>query len=290
MTAPPPPPAGAPLLPIRSLCLNALHFRYGAAAVFADLSLAFGPGERVALVGPNGCGKSTLLKLLVGALAPASGHIAVDDVPLSRLPRPRAARTFALVPQMAGDGASLGAAIGGSGGGFTVRQVVLMARYPAHADAAGPLGRLVAAGGGFETPADLDAAHQALWAADVHHLADRPADTLSGGERQRVAIARALAQQTPVLLLDEPTSALDLFHQLDLLAHLDALAAAGTLVLLVTHDLPLAARWASRVIVLDAGRPVADAPPAAALTPAVLEPVYHVRVHPAVPTLHFTRH
>src|SRR6185436_9545418 len=115
-----------------------------------------------------------------------------------------------------------------------VQQIVLMARYASHVDEGPAL--LRAAGGlgifGFESHEDLQIAQQAMWATDVHHLAERPLHTLSGGERQRVAIARALAQQTPVLLLDEPTSALDLFHELELLEQLKTFTTAGKIVVL----------------------------------------------------------
>ena len=100
---------------------------------------------------------------------------------------------------------------------------------------------------GFETESDLQLANESMWAADVHHLADRPLDTLSGGERQRVAIARALTQQTPILLLDEPTSALDLHHQLDLMENLrTATKDQNCTAILVTHDLNLALTHATR--------------------------------------------
>ncbi len=114
---------------------------------------------------------------------------------------------------------------------------------------------------GFETEEDLRIADLAMWASDVHHLAHRPIDTLSGGERQRVAIARAVAQKTPVLLLDEPTSALDLYHQLELVAQLEEMTRTERIVVMVTHDLNLAARCAKRVIVMDRGRVVADGKP-----------------------------
>ena len=173
------------------------------------------------VVGPNGCGKSTLLKLLLGTLHPAAGHILLDGKPPAAWGRIGMARRAAFVPQMAA-GESGGIALGGAG--FTVLQTVLMARYAAHVH---ERGGLVASLGGlgtfaFETPADYQAATQAMWDADVHHLADRDMETLSGGEKQRVAIARAFAQETPALLLDEPTSALDLYHQLELMEQLRA--------------------------------------------------------------------
>jgi len=124
----------------------------------------------------------------------------------------------------------------------------------------------------------------------VHHLAAREIETLSGGEKQRVAIARAFAQDTPALLLDEPTSALDLYHQLELMEQLRAAVAGGKLVVLVTHDLNLARRAATRVLVMDRGKMVADGKPEAVLVPAVLEPVYQVVVDGGADgTLRFSR-
>ena len=264
---------------IREIAAEGLRFGYDTKVVLDGVSFRAGPGELLAIVGPNGCGKSTLLKLLIGALKPDAGRVTMDGKAIGAWGRIGVARRMALVPQMAGEG-------GGefAGTGFTVQQTVLMACYAAHVEEArGGGGVLRAAGGlgifGFETPADEQYAREAMWGADVHHLVDRQVETLSGGERQRVAIARAMAQQTPVLLLDEPTSALDLYHQLELIEQLGALTRAGRLAVLVTHDLNLALHCATRALVMDRGRIAADGKPAEVLTPAVLEPVYHVRVH-----------
>jgi iron complex transport system ATP-binding protein len=266
----------APGATVKELACEGVSFSYGERPAVGAVSLRLAAGERVAIVGPNGCGTSTLLKLLVGGLPPRAGKVTIDGRWTQELGRPAMARRIAMVPQMAGGGGGLGAG-GGLGGGFLVREIVLMARHAAHADpAAGFFSRIGALG--FETPADLQLANEAMWAMDVHHLAQREADALSGGERQRVAIARALAQQAPVLLLDEPTSALDLYHQLELLALLEDLSRAGRLIVLVTHDLNLAARWASRVVVMDRGEIAADGPASAVLTAAVLEGVYRVKV------------
>ncbi len=274
--------------PIKSLSAESLRFGYRSGLAVDDVSFSLKPGELVAIVGPNGCGKSTLLKLLIGALAPAAGQVQIDGTPLKSLGRIAAARRMALVPQMAG-AESAASAFGDAG--FTVRQSVMMARYAAHVDEASPL--LKAAGGmgifGFETEHDDDLARQAMWSVDVHHLVERDLDSLSGGERQRVAIARALAQQTPILLLDEPTSALDLFHQLELVAQLRALAQQNRLIILVTHDLNLALTCATRVLLMDRGKVVADGTPASVLTPANLEPVYHVKVKVENSALQFER-
>ena len=213
----------ASLVSVQEIALEGVRFTYDGLErpVLEGISLRIKAGELLAIVGPNGCGKSTLLKLLVGSLPPrsAGGRIVIDGRTPAEIGRIEMARRIAIVPQMAGAGG--GGAEGGTGGDFSVREVVLMARYAAHAHEAGPgLGRMVAMG--FETANDLRIADVAMWASDVHHLANRRAHTLSGGERQRVAIARAMAQQTPVLLLDEPTSALDLHHQLELTAQLEA--------------------------------------------------------------------
>jgi iron complex transport system ATP-binding protein len=277
--------ASSSAVAVESVAADHLRFSYGGQLALEDVSLRAHAGELVAIVGPNGCGKSTLLKLMVGALQPTGGLIAIDGRATRMLSRLAMARRVALVPQMAGATATIDGALGT--GGFTVKQAVLMSRYAAHASETSTLGRLVAMG--FETEADLRLADVAMWNADVHHLADRPVDTLSGGERQRVAIARAFAQETAVMLLDEPTSALDLYHQFELVAQLQEFARGKRIVMMVTHDLNLASRCATRVVVMDRGRVVADGEPAKVLTPAVLEPVYRVKVKTDAAALRFER-
>ncbi len=272
-------------LKVAELAVENLSFSYREKRVVENLSFRASAGELIALVGPNGCGKSTLLKLLIGALAPQSGTTKLDGERRNRFSTIHLAQRLAMVPQLVGSEGSFDESIGGA---FLVEQVVLMSRYASHV-AAMP-GLLARIGGlGFETAEDLRLARESMWACDVHHLAERPVATLSGGERQRVLIARAFAQQTPILLLDEPTSALDLFHELELLEQLRAFTSAGKLVVLVTHDLQLAASAASRVLLMDQGKIVADGAPADVLTPAILEPVYHVKVRTTNGILQFER-
>ena len=242
--------------------------------ILENISFSATAGELIAIVGPNGSGKSTLLRLLINELTPTAGTITINNHP-SLTPLTRA-QHLALVPQQ----------ISAPAFGYTVQEMVLMARHASSAGAASSLFNI-----GFESPADLTLATTAMWNADIHHLAHRPFDTLSGGERQRVAIARAFTQHTPILLLDEPTAALDLHHQLELLEHLrQATHSENRLVLWVTHDLQLAATHATRVLVLDRGHLIADAPPSEALTPAILEPIYNVTVtRTPTGTLTFTR-
>jgi len=249
---------------VRELAVASLRFSYGSRLVLDAISFKAHPGERIAIVGPNGCGKSTLLRLIVGELMPAAGRITIGGVSIRALGRLVLARCLSLVPQMVAVPF-----------GYTVREMVLMSRHAAHRQR----GLLST---GFETADDLQLANEAMWNADVHHLADRPINELSGGERQRVAIARAFTQDTPIMLLDEPTSSLDLFHQLELMEQLQQMTregdGGGRIALLVTHDLNLAAAHATRVIVMDAGRILADGPPSQTLIPTVLEPIYRVRI------------
>jgi iron complex transport system ATP-binding protein len=245
------------------LLVRNVSYGYGGALAVEEVSVGARGGELVTVVGPNGCGKSTLLRLLVGELRPQEGSIVLDGTEIGTMGRVAMARRVALVPQQSVAGAF----------GYSVQEMVLMGRHAAHAGGGGMVGL------SFETGEDLAAAQDAMWAADVHHLAERAVTTLSGGERQRVAIARALVQDTPVLLLDEPTSALDLYHQLDVLEHVRGLVRErGRLVVMVTHDLQLAAAHADRVVVMDRGRVAAEGRPGEVLTPEVLEPVYLVKV------------
>ncbi len=243
------PEPAAPILEARSVV-----FRHAGTekAIFDGLSMAVDAGEFVGLLGPNGAGKTTFLRLLAGLASPLSGEIRLAGRSLADYrPRDRA-RTLACVPQ---ESALLF--------DFSVLEVVLMGRAP-------HLGALA-----LEGHADLEAARAALSEVGLDGLADRPLSALSSGERQRALIARALAQQPRVLLLDEPTAFLDLKHRLQIYEILKRLSTQGGLtVVAVSHDLNLAARYGSRIVVLHHGRVAADGDPATLVTPALLREVY----------------
>jgi len=252
------------MLHAQELTVEGVSFSYGRGEVVSGVSFRAKAGELIAIVGPNGCGKSTLLRVIVGELKPAAGTVSIDGRSSGQIKRVEMAQRVAMVPQQMGGAAAAF--------GYTVREMVLMGRHAAHAETGWT-------GMGFETVGDLQLANEAMWAADVHHLAERTVETLSGGERQRVSIARAFTQQTPIVLLDEPTSALDLYHQLELVEQLRRVTEVEKrIVLLVTHDLNLAAAHATRALVMDRGRLVANGTVREVLVPSVLEPVYRVTV------------
>ncbi|HEX2080011.1 MAG TPA: ABC transporter ATP-binding protein [Longimicrobium sp.] len=219
-------------------------------AVF-DLSLAIPAGAATAVLGPNGSGKSTLLRLLLGVLAPSAGSVEFAGRPVAAWGREEMARAVGVVPQ-------------GEESVFpmSVRELVAMGRYP-HL---GPWRR--------EREEDRRAVEEAMRRCDVLGLAARPIATLSGGERQRARVARALAQEAPTLALDEPTAALDVAHEMAIFELLRDLGHAGKTVLLVTHNLNLAARYADRLVLLDRGRVAAEGTPAQVLTRETVERVY----------------
>ncbi|UFN42714.1 ABC transporter ATP-binding protein [Nocardioides okcheonensis] len=229
-----------------------LTLGYADTAVVDDLDLAVPPGEVTVIVGANACGKSTLLRGLARLLKPRGGSVLLDGEVLHRLPTRRVARTLGLLPQnpIAPEG-------------VTVSDLVGRGRHPHH----GPFGRW--------TAADEQAVAEALVLTDTLELADRVVDELSGGQRQRVWIAMALAQGTDLLLLDEPTTYLDVAHQvemLDLLADLNA--RRGTTIVMVLHDLNLAARYADHLVALRHGRVVASGTPAEVVTEDVVRTVF----------------
>jgi iron complex transport system ATP-binding protein len=212
-----------------------------------DLHVA--AGEVVALVGPNGAGKSTLLAAAAGDVACAAGTIRLADRDVTSTHQRDLARVRAVMPQASAVSFP-----------FTVGEVVRMGRAPWR--------------GGQPGTSDDDAITDAMQIADVAHLVARPMTALSGGEQQRVALARCLAQRTPILLLDEPTAALDLQHQVVVGGALAARAADGAAVLVVVHDLSWAAAVADRIVIMAAGKVVADASPTRALTPERIAEVY----------------
>ncbi|HEY3356462.1 MAG TPA: ABC transporter ATP-binding protein [Polyangia bacterium] len=242
--------------------LRAVHFAYGARAALGGpggLDLDLAAGTIVGIVGPNGAGKSTLIRLLGGLAAPGAGTIRFAGAPLAGRPRRELARAIAYVPQ----DYSLEFP-------FTVGEVVLMGRYPHHGPAA------------LEDAHDLTLARAAMERTDMWALRDRRFGELSGGERRRVVLAQAFCQETEVILLDEPTAALDAAHELTLARALAAgRAERGTTVVLVTHNLSVAARLCERVVCLSAGRVVADGAPLAVLGGEAVSAAFGVRFHVA---------
>ena len=229
----------------------------GARNVVVGVELAVASNEVVALIGPNGSGKTTLLKALAGLL-PCEGEVLLQGHRLHTLDRRARAQHVAYVPQ----------------------QSVLDAPLPVH--------EVVAQGRMSHTPSlrklsarDRAAIEEAVQAADVAHLLQRPFTALSHGEKHRVLIARGLATQAPLLLLDEPTAGLDIEHVLSLLDLLAGLAARGQAVLVVLHPLAEVQSVAHRVLVLSQGRTVAQGPTQDVLTPQLVERVYNVTPIPA---------
>ncbi|MBI5764537.1 MAG: ABC transporter ATP-binding protein [Planctomycetes bacterium] len=220
------------------------------------VTLELRAGQCWGLIGPNGAGKSTLLRLLAGLASPSGGTMQLNGIDLATVPMRERARRIAFLPQhMPRDLAN------------SALDVVLMGRYPHRT-----LGL-------FESAEDITIARRCLTLTDAEPFAERPLATLSGGEAQRVHLAAALAQSPSILLLDEPTAALDLRHQLTIFTLLRQLAQRdGLAVVVVTHDLNLAARFCTHVLLLNDGRTIATGIPSAVLTPAVLEQVYAVRI------------
>jgi iron complex transport system ATP-binding protein len=197
-----------------------------------DVTVEVDPGELFIVIGPNGSGKTTLIKALAGLLPIHGGTILFKEQPLNRYKRRDLARQVAYVAQSdAVDHL------------FTVREVVLMGRAPY-------LGVL-----GIESEKDVEIARQAITFTGLKHLSDRRLNSLSGGERQRALIARAICQQPQLILLDEPTSALDLSHQIRIMDLMQRKKAEqGTTVVMVSHDINLAAMYADRLLLLVDGR------------------------------------
>lgn len=217
------------------------------------MTLAVAPGEILGVVGPNASGKTTLIRLLSRLLVPDRGAIMLDGEPMATLSRAAVGTRVGVVPQDVPAGFP-----------FTVEELVLMGRFP-HAP-----GRF------FESPEDRAIALEAMDAVGVRALRDAPCDRLSAGERQRVMLARALAQRPRLLVLDEPTSHLDLRYQAEcvgLLRDLNRGREALTVVL-VSHDLDLAAHLCHRLLLLSAGRMAALGAPETVLEEPLLEAVY----------------
>jgi iron complex transport system ATP-binding protein len=241
--------ASEPILAASDLALG-----YGARSIVASADLSVASGERVALVGPNGAGKSTLLRALTGVLTPRSGSVRLCGDPIASVHRRAVARAIAVVPELADVPFAM-----------PVSEVVALGRLPHEP----PLTGLRAS--------DIAAIDGAIERVGIGHLRNRDVRELSMGERQLVFIAVAVAQAAPILVLDEPTAHLDIRHQVEVMELLvDLNRRDGMTVIAVLHDLALAAHFFPRVVVLDAGRIVADGAPSRVLDVERIRAVFGV--------------
>lgn len=228
-----------------------ITLRYGDRVVSTRLSLDVPDGAFTAIVGPNACGKSTLLRALVRLLRPDTGEVRLDGRDIGAYATKALAKQLGFLPQdpLAPDD-------------IKVRQLVGRGRFPHQS--------LLA----LWSQQDEDAVVDAMAAAGVDDLADRPVQELSGGQRQRVWMAMVLAQETPCLLLDEPTSFLDITHQYQLLGLLAGLRDEGRTIVAVLHDINQACRFADHLIAMKSGRVVAEGEPGTVVDAALIKDVF----------------
>ncbi|MGW1836099.1 ABC transporter ATP-binding protein [Streptomyces sp. NPDC002067] len=227
---------------------------YGERTVIDTLDVTVPQGVVTTIIGPNGCGKSTLLRTLSRLLKPSSGSVVLDGDDIGRLKTRDVAKKLGLLPQspVAPEG-------------LTVADLVARGRHPHQ----GWLRQW--------SSDDASVVERALEMTGVADLADRAVDTLSGGQRQRVWISMTLAQGTGLLLLDEPTTYLDLAHAIDVLDLVDDLHEAGRTVVMVLHDLNLAARYSDNLIVMKAGSVLAQGHPRDVITAELLDEAFGLR-------------
>ena len=245
-----------------TLVIEEASFRYAENPWSLDVpTLRFGAQRLTCIVGPNGSGKSTLLRIAAGLLAPTTGRVELEGRALSELSRRAIARRVGFLPQESPPLFD-----------YTVDTVVQMGRY-AHTDWLGGI-----------DPEGAHAIDDAIAAVGLTHLRKRPLSQLSGGERRRALIAAVLAQTPNVLLMDEPTAALDIHHAVAVMRLLAKLGEQGQSVVIVTHELNLAALFAERLIMLVNGRIIADGTPQQVIEPDILQAAYgndvFVREHP----------
>ncbi|WP_054952059.1 ABC transporter ATP-binding protein [Flaviflexus massiliensis] len=237
-----------------------ISLAYGDRTVIEGMGLTIPQGKITSIIGPNGCGKSTLLRALSRLMKPAAGEVLLDGTPLTSRHSKELARILGLLPQspVAPEG-------------IVVTDLVGRGRHP-HQNM---LGRWSAR--------DYEVVANALRSTKTEDLAERPVDELSGGQRQRVWIAMALAQETDILMLDEPTTYLDLANQLEILDLLtDLNRAEGTTIVMVLHDINLAARYSDYLVGMKGGAIACHGTPDEVVTPDNMLDVFGIRcqVHP----------
>ena len=229
-----------------------LNHSYGNFPVLKSLTFSVRQGDFFIIIGPNGSGKTTLLKVISGIEKLQSDHLEILGRSSRSFSGKARAKAIAYVPQLTQVDFP-----------FTVTEVVLLGRSP-------HLGML-----GIEKQNDLEIAKQAIAFTGVEHLADRKLDQLSGGEQQRVFIARAICQEPQIMLLDEPTTSLDLAHQVRVMDLMEKLKEErGVTVIMVSHDVNLAAMYGDRLLLLNAGEIVSQGLPEEVLTFQTLEKAY----------------
>ncbi|MGB1580497.1 MAG: ABC transporter ATP-binding protein [Nevskiales bacterium] len=237
-----------------ALTARQVSLNLGERQVLHAVDLLAQPGEILGLLGPNGAGKTTLIRLLAGLLAPQQGSVDLAGQPLQALGDRERAKRIAYLPQGHECHWPL-----------KVREVVALGRLPHRAPWQGL------------PQADAAIIDTALEETDTLHLAERAINSLSGGERSRVLLARALATQASSLLADEPVAGLDPAHQLQVMSLLQGKARAGVTVVVVLHDLGLAARYCDRLCLLAEGRVIAQGMPGEVLSPEPLQQAYGIR-------------
>lgn len=228
-----------------------LYAGYERQVILENVSFGVAAGEMVGLIGPNGAGKSTLLKTMRGILAPLAGEISVMGQRIGDLPAKEFAKRAAYLQQ------HLEMTFG-----YSAREVVLSGRYP------------YLSWWRQEQAKDIVIAEACMAYTGVAELAEKPLQAMSGGQRQRVLLAKVLAQQTPVLFLDEPATGLDIIYQEEIFRFCRELCAAGKTVVLVAHELSLAARFCSRLLLIGRGALLADGLPREVLTAERLTGAY----------------
>jgi iron complex transport system ATP-binding protein len=244
-------PPAAPTAAVR-LRAESVRLGYGDRTVVDGLDLDVVTGTVTAVIGPNGCGKSTLLRALGRLLRPSAGQVVLDGRRIDRTPTREVAKVLGVLPQAPT-----------APEGLTVADLVARGRHPHQS-----WYRQWSAD-------DEDAVARALEWTGIADLAERPVDELSGGQRQRAWISMALAQGTDLLLLDEPTTFLDLAHQVEVLELVRRLhREVGRTVVMVLHDLNLAARYADRLVAMRGGRIVAAGDPRDVVTEELLAEVF----------------
>jgi len=240
--------------PVVALFADGLVYEINGKVLVSAFSADPQPGAVHVIVGPNGAGKTTVLRMLAGLLVPARGSVRLGERPITALAPAERARALAVHLEVP-DGAFP----------YGVQEIVGMGRHPYQNDATA-------------RASDSTAIQGAMVALDVLGLCDRPFPALSAGEKQRVALARVLAQDTPVVLLDEPLARLDPFHVERVLAVLTRLAAEGRTVVVIAHDLDVAARLADVIYVMHEGALRASGPPEEVLTAALIADVWGIDV------------